>query len=232
MVASTTADGITAYTWISKNHIENLQPLEPNQAHSLYKVTYQPSSTDNDSVPSTSIVKEDFWLQGEWGYGQYGNVVMNGTAYLYARNQNKTAVALAKVTVDQIEDRSQYQYYVGGKWTMDMPSLTDGAAFINNFETALQGTFYYSEAFGSYIWIGQNGRETGAGRALDRSLCHLYWREQQWPYRSILVAGKSRLAVEFSGESDLPHLDTTVQSQDVLRICYAAIVSGIRIIIV
>lgn len=159
MVAGMMAGGLTAYSWVSKDLVQNLTVVWPNQPFSLYKFTYMPPLMDdlNDfSVPSVSIVDEEFWLQDEWGYGEYGNVVRNGTAYLYAQNQDRTAVALAKVAAQDIENRSRYQYYVGGKWTTQMPPLNDSAAFLRNFENALQGTFYYSEPFASYIWIGQS----------------------------------------------------------------------------
>ena len=158
LVTNTAADGtVTAYTWINQNHINGLSPVTEPQPFTLYKFTFTPPSADSDTLPSVSSVDETFWTAGQWGFGDYGNVVQDGIAYLWAQNYNDTGVALAKVPVASIEDKSDYEYYVGGEWTSTMPALGDSSAFIANAGAGRQGTFYYSDHFSSYIWIGQGG---------------------------------------------------------------------------
>ena len=144
----------TAYTWIPKAHLNFLTALIQEPARTLYKLTYTPTS-DNDTLPSVSVVNENFWTQGQIGYGDYGNVVMNGTAYLYGQTDAGKGTALAKVPVGSVEDTTQYQYYVNGAWTSTMPGINDTSAIIANAGAGGQGTFYYSGYFDSYIWIGQ-----------------------------------------------------------------------------
>ena len=154
----TIADGnggpTIGYTWIPKAHLDVLTPLISEPARTLYKITYQETSKKS-RLPSVSVVTENFWRRGEIGYGDYGNVVRNGIAYLYGQTGSPKGTALAKVAVNDVEDPKQYQYYVNGGWTKERPGINDTAAIIPNAGAGGQGTFYYSNYFSSYIWIGQ-----------------------------------------------------------------------------
>jgi hypothetical protein len=138
------------YTWIPKAHLDVLTPLIPEPARTLYKITYQETSKKNH-LRSVSAVKENFWKRGGIGYGDYGNVVWDGIAYLYGQTDSPTGTALAKAAVEDVEDREQYQYYVDCGWTKQQPGINDTAAIISNAGAGGQGTFYYSEYFSSYI---------------------------------------------------------------------------------
>lgn len=154
MIASTNGDTTIGYTWIPKSHLDFLTLLNPEPPRTLYKITYQ-SSSNKKLLPTVSVVNENFWKRHEIGYGDYGNIVRNGVAYLYGQTDEPLGTALAKVSVDHVEDRSQYQYYVNGQWTKSMPGINNTAAIVSNAGAGGQGTFYYSDHFSSYIWIGQ-----------------------------------------------------------------------------
>ena len=154
MIASTKDDTTIGYTWIPRSHLDFLTLLNPEPPHTLYKITYK-STSNNNKLPLVSVVNENFWKRHEIGYGDYGNVVRNGVAYLYGQTDDPLGTALAKVSVDHVEDRSQYEYYVNGKWTKSMPGINDSASIISNAGDGGQGTFYYSNYFSSYVWIGQ-----------------------------------------------------------------------------
>ena len=155
MMTNTGDDGsAVGYTWIPKAHLDVLTPLIPEPARTLYKVTYHPTS-DRKRLPSVSVVQENFWKRGEIGYGDYGNVVRDGVAYLFGQTDSPKGTALAKVAVDAVEHKSQYQYYVNDRWTKQRPGINDTAAIIPNAGAGGQGTFYYADVFASYVWIGQ-----------------------------------------------------------------------------
>ncbi|KZV82135.1 hypothetical protein EXIGLDRAFT_685238 [Exidia glandulosa HHB12029] len=163
MVASGADGGVlTAYTWVRKSHIKgDFSTDDPDPATTLYKMTYDPNS-GHDALPSVSVVDENFWLYGGLPYGAYGNVVKDGIAYLYGKPSNNNIV-LAKVPIGSVEDKSQYQYWVNGAWTSTMPSLADSAsANIPNVSAGGQGTYYFSDAWNSYVWIGQAGISVSA----------------------------------------------------------------------
>jgi hypothetical protein len=87
--------------------------------------------------------------------------VQGGTAYLWGQGSDKN-VALARVPVSSIEDASQYEFYVNGAWTSNKPALGNTAAKIDNASAGGQGTYYYSQAWQSYVWIGQAGISVSA----------------------------------------------------------------------
>ena len=67
-------------------------------------------------------------------------------------------MALAKVPVGSIEDKSAYQFYVGGQWVSTSPTTDNTAAYIPLAGGQPgQGTFYYSAPWNQYVWIGQPG---------------------------------------------------------------------------
>ncbi|GAM91707.1 hypothetical protein ANO11243_097600 [Dothideomycetidae sp. 11243] len=156
MIASATdSQAVLAYTWIRQNHEEKLQPVAADQPTTLYKVEYNLAAQTSDLAPNTTTVNAAFWQSGEWGFGAYGSLVYDNVAYLYGQNEDRTAVALAKVDTDGVEDRSKYLYYVDGEWISTLPSLANPSVSIDNLGLGRQGTFYFSEAFECFIWIGE-----------------------------------------------------------------------------
>lgn len=149
------------YTWIPKAHLDFLTALNRDPPRTLYKISYVESTVRN-ALPEVSVVKENFWKRGEIGYGDYGNVVRDGIAYLYGQTDTPLGASLAKVPVDSVEDTTKYKYYVSGKWTTTRPGINDTDAIISNAGAGGQGTFYYSDYFSSYVWIGQAANSASA----------------------------------------------------------------------
>ncbi|ORX36742.1 hypothetical protein BD324DRAFT_627008 [Kockovaella imperatae] len=143
---------ITGYTWVKRSLIEFLTNQIPNPSATLYKVT---GTDDQQALPTVSVIDEEFWQVDQFAYGHYGNLVVDNVAYLYATNENRD-IALAKVPIADIEEKSAYQFYVGGEWTTDQPSVDDTSAYID-IAGGGQGTFYYSEPWDQYVWLGQPG---------------------------------------------------------------------------
>lgn len=120
----------------------------------LWKQVYT-GTTDKTTVPVATVVAQEFWKSGEIGYGDYGNLVANGYAYLYGKLTEADPPAIARVPLGYIEQRSAYQYFVNGTWTKKMPPITDRTAIIPNCGASWQGTYYYSSYYKLYFWIGQ-----------------------------------------------------------------------------
>jgi hypothetical protein len=154
MVTDTTGEGkVTAYTWIRQEHLKELTNMVENPATTLYRLDYKPSwHKSKDALPKVSIANQNFWKEGELAFGNYGNVVKDGVAYLYA--QTKGVTALAKVPVNQVENRGAYEYWVNGTWTQQMPRIGQEGINIPNSNAGGQGTYYWSEPWQSYVWIG------------------------------------------------------------------------------
>lgn len=154
VTTSISSSTTTAYTWVKKAYItDSLGVVIPYPATSLYKLT-GPTNGTSDTLPTVSLVEETFWPQNTFPYGDFGNIIIDGTAYLFGA-LNNGSTSLAKVPVSGIEDSTLYQYYVNGAWTTTMPDInTPGAIF--QATPGGQGTFYYSEPWNSYVWIGQN----------------------------------------------------------------------------
>lgn len=154
MVTQASRGGVTGYTWIRTSHIRSdLSTVTDNPNAILYKVTYQPRYwDDSDALPQVSVVDEFFWEAGEITFGNYGNVVKDGIAYLYGQAEGITS--LAKVPINQVEDKSAYQYFVNGNWTKTMPAIGQEGINITNANAGGQGTYYYSEHWQSYVWVG------------------------------------------------------------------------------
>lgn len=149
---------ITAYTWISEDHIDSsLNLLNPDPGTILYEVTYNPSvNGDSTGLPTVTTVQENFWTTDEMPYGVYGGVVVDDVAYLYGKNAAGT-VGLAQVPAGSVTDKSAYQYYVNGAWTSTIPGVNDTGVGLTNAGAGGQGTFYYSSVWNLYVWIGQAG---------------------------------------------------------------------------
>lgn len=165
MVANSSGSVISAYTWIDVHDIftnTSGEEVTSNQPTSLYRFDFNTDvSAESDAPPMPTQVNERFWPQDEWGYGAFLAFVNGSTAYLYAQNDNRTAVALARVSINSIEDIDSYQYYVNDAWTKTRPSLTESSAYIPNLSgPTRQGTVYWSPPFQSFIYIGSDGKQT------------------------------------------------------------------------
>ena len=156
-IASEGPDGsIEAFTFIRNEHItDTLGVVTPEPSTSLYKLTYSPSvEGEGDTLPNVQIVTERFWQENQFAYGDYGTVVHNGWAYLYAQN-SKQDVALAKVPVTSYDDQSQFQFWVNGSWSKEVPSsINDTAAYLTNAGAGGQGTYFWSDAWNCFVWLG------------------------------------------------------------------------------
>ncbi|KAF2174063.1 hypothetical protein M409DRAFT_16337 [Zasmidium cellare ATCC 36951] len=160
LVTASSSSSITAYNWIPRAHIQGLTLLNPSQAYSLYRTTYTSTSNKN-TLPTATLVATEFWKAGEIGFGDYGGVVKNGYAYLYGQNFNHNGTFIARVPTGSVEKRSAYQYYNASTstWSSTLPSINDTTAVIPNAGAGGQGTFYYSNYYKSYIWLGQAALE-------------------------------------------------------------------------
>jgi hypothetical protein len=157
LVTSTADDGsIVAYTWIRQAHINSgLGDLDPDPPVILYRVDYSPATAAPADQPTVTIVEEDFWSADDFGYGDYGGVVKDGIAYLYGHN-SANSIGLAKVPVGSVEDKTAYEYYVNGTWVGGAnPGVNASGIAIPNVSAGGQGTYYFSEVWGLYVWIGQ-----------------------------------------------------------------------------
>lgn len=163
MVSSTLDSGtITAYTWVLNFRIRgDFSTVVPDPSVSLYKITYDSSLGDENLLPQVTLVDPAFWAEDAIPYGAYGNVVRDGVAYLYGKPSNGN-VALAKVPVGSVEDKTTYEYWVNNAWTTTAPSKDDTLAKIENASAGGQGTYYFSETWQSYVWIGQAGLSISA----------------------------------------------------------------------
>nr|XP_031857870.1 uncharacterized protein CI109_006742 [Kwoniella shandongensis]KAA5524942.1 hypothetical protein CI109_006742 [Kwoniella shandongensis] len=157
-IASQGSDGtIVAYTFIRVEHITNtLGVVDPDPPTSLYRLDYSPSNQGVDeTLPSVSLVEEKFWALNTFAYGDYGTVTHDGYMYLYAET-SAYKIALAKVPLSSVEDKTKYQYYVGGQWSSTPPAnVNDTSAYLDHPGAGGQGTYYYSELWQSFVWLGQ-----------------------------------------------------------------------------
>jgi hypothetical protein len=156
LVTSTEQDGsIIAYTWLKQAHItSSLGNLDPDPPVILYRMNYSPTAADD--LPTVTIVEENFWTSDEFPYGDYGGVVKDGICYLYGQN-SAGSVGLARVPVNSTEDKSAYEYYIDEVWVDTNPGVNASGLNIPNVSAGGQGTFYFSEVWGLYVWIGQPG---------------------------------------------------------------------------
>lgn len=144
-----------SYTWIRKELIGfELQTFVSDPASSLYKVSYNRWTTNRNTLPEVELIDEEFWKQDEWSFGVYGNVVRHGIAYMLARS-SKNVVALARVPASSMAKRSAYEFYVNGTWTRNMPHLDEKGVIIPNISAGGQGTYFWSDYWNKFVWIGQ-----------------------------------------------------------------------------
>jgi hypothetical protein len=153
LVTSISESGkVSAYTWVRRTHIRSdLSEITRNPATTLYHIRYEPCS-DKAALPYSNVVDGYFWRANEMPFGVYGNVIKDGIAYLFGQANGMTAVA--RVLVGSIEVKSQYEYWVNGEWTRSKPSINDRSIDIPNANAGGQGTYYYSEPWQSFVWIG------------------------------------------------------------------------------
>ena len=155
VVTNTDADGtITSYAFVAKSVLQGYVGINKQPPTSLFKLTYKPTD-DPNVLPEVSVVDYDFWAEHEVGFGVYGNVVRNNYLYLYGKAADEVSVMLARVPVFLVEQKFFYEYYVGGMWTRDKPAMDNAAAVIPNASLGGQGTYYWSDRYNSYFWIGQ-----------------------------------------------------------------------------
>lgn len=158
VMTSSGSDGSgTGYTWVPNQHIRELTALNPEPTYGLWRVDYTPGD-DPNALPTTTLVSETFWQEGQIGYGAQGSMLgPDGNVYLYGVTDQDQGTTLAKVPAGSVEDLTQYQYYVGGSWTTTMPGINDTSAIISNAGAGGQGSYYYSDHLSTYVWIGQSG---------------------------------------------------------------------------
>ena len=148
---------ITAYTWVKQAHMNmSMTPLTKHPASVLYKTEYDPSrgQKDRDALPKVSIVKEDFWKEGELPYGTHGTIIKDGIAYLYTQISEHGPVALAKCPADAVEHRSKYEFFVNGNWTRDVPKPDTPGLEIPNCSAKGQSTYYWNNHWNCFVCIG------------------------------------------------------------------------------
>ena len=162
LVTMTSNGSIVAYTWVVNHHINpDLSELVPDPSAALYRVEYQPDREGEDGLPQVAIIDGAFWAENEILYGAYGGLVRDDTAYLWGKTSGGT-VALARVSAADVENKSAYEYWSNGNWTTEHPTIDDPNVGIPNVSAGGQGTYYYSEAWQSYVWIGQAGISVSA----------------------------------------------------------------------
>lgn len=157
LVTSVNGNVATAYTWIPRTHISGLTPVhgEEDPATNLYKIVYDTTNPDRNAMPVATLFREQFWWGNTIPFGSYGTLVKDGYAYLFGQPSNKH-ICLAKVPTSQVEDIGAYQYWVNGTWTKTLPLLSQSASCnIPNVSAGGQGTYYFSDYWNKYVWIGQ-----------------------------------------------------------------------------
>ncbi|CAI7569875.1 unnamed protein product [Penicillium pancosmium] len=159
MVTSSDSSGTTTgYTWISNSHISGLSDLIQHPSVALYRVTYTSGAS---GLPKAELVNQAFWAENDIPFGTYGGVVQDDVVYIWGQATGGS-VNLARVPVANVEDKSKYEFYVNGGWTTTQPELGDGAATIENASAGGQGTYYFSNHWKSFVWVGQVSNSVSA----------------------------------------------------------------------
>lgn len=153
---------VTAYAWILRFRMNSMMtPLEKHFPTMLYRSDYDTKRAKNhrEELPKVTIVDEDFWKAGEIPFGNVGNVVKDGIAYLYGavgEHGKQEQIALARCPADAVEKRSKYEYWVNGQWTRDVPKHDTPGIAIENVSAGGQGTYFWNRFWNSFVWIGGN----------------------------------------------------------------------------
>jgi hypothetical protein len=152
LVASSSSSGqVVAYSWIQHSHIKpDMSLATACPATTLYRISHFPSQGKH-ALPHASIIDGSFWNENEIPFGTHGTVVRDGIAYLFARVGDVTAVA--RVLVDLIERKACYEYWTG-EWTKARPLIGDSTINIPNASAGGDGTYFWSPAWQSFVWIG------------------------------------------------------------------------------
>ncbi|ORY35082.1 hypothetical protein BCR39DRAFT_516690 [Naematelia encephala] len=162
-IASQSSDGtIVAYTFIRVEHItDTLGVVNPDPPTSLYRLDYSPDVQGvGDTLPSVSLVDEEFWSLNAFAYGDYGTVTHDGYMYLYAETSAYN-IALAKVALGDVEDKTKYQYYVDGNWSSTPPvNVNDTSAYLDHPGAGGQGTYYWSSLWECFVRKTRRGVTT------------------------------------------------------------------------
>jgi hypothetical protein len=141
---------------VQKIHIrDDMSLVTPYPPTTLYRITHVPRE-EKHALPHASVIDGSFWKENEVPYGADGAVVRDGIAYLFGRIGSATT-AVARVLVDLIERKACYEYWVGGEWTKMKPSITDASINIPNANAGGPGTYFWSEVWQSFVWIGGTG---------------------------------------------------------------------------
>ena len=158
LVTKTGPDGSTvAYTWVKRALIRgDMSVVIENPSTTLYRIDYVPEREGKRGLPRVSVVEKDFWGENRIPFGAYGGLVSDGIAYLWGQASDHSATALAKVPVDSVEEKSAYQFWVNGQWVDREPHIHDAGIDVPNVSAGGQGTYYFSEPWQSYVWIGQS----------------------------------------------------------------------------
>ena len=149
---------IEAYTFVKKTWIRSdLSTVVNDPATSLYKVSYDAVTrlSNPNALPKTAMIEEEFWKQDALPFGAYGNIVKDGTAYLFAQPSNHV-VALARVPVQDVTNISKYEYLVNGTWGKEQPGINATNINIPNVSAGGQGTYFFSQYWNKFVWIGQS----------------------------------------------------------------------------
>lgn len=219
LVTKSSSSSITAYNWISRAHIQGLTALESQPAYSIYRTSYTGTSNKN-TLPTATLLNTAFWKSGEVGFGDYGGVVKNGYAYLYGQNFFRNSTLVARVPTGSVEKRSAYQYYnpTTATWTSTVPSINDTSAIIPNAGAGGQGTFYYSNYYTSYIWIGQAALEPVANFYISTAPAP----EGPWipPYRFFQGVNGNGFVGAYSLQANPALLPSTDASENAIYLTY------------
>ncbi|KAI6354298.1 hypothetical protein MCOR25_008692 [Pyricularia grisea] len=163
--ASDPEDVVSAYTWVKKFRIdENLKTSDPDPASTLYRIDYDVTtgSSNKSALPHVAVVNASFYPGRGVAYGNYGHVTRDGMTYLYGQMSNGVvSLARTRATRASIEDESTYEYFTLGRWTnVKPPSYAvekTSCCEIPNASAGGQGTYFWSDKWRRYVWIGQAG---------------------------------------------------------------------------
>lgn len=154
---TTNKDGkTTGFAWTANWHFKNgMDAIVKEPSHSLYKLVYDHNTENREALPTTTLVDEAFWKEGEINYGYQGRIIRDGYAYLYGKMRYKW-VAVARVPVGKVRNRAKYEYFVNGTWQRETPGINDAAARVTgDLGGVTGGRFFWSPYLNQYAWIGQ-----------------------------------------------------------------------------
>lgn len=158
VIGKNNSDTVIGYTWIMNSHISGLSDIIQHPSVALYRVAY---TNDANGLPKAELINPAFWTENEVPFGTYGGVVKDDLVYIWGKGAN-SSVNIARVPIVDVEDRAKYEFYVNGDWTTTRPELGDETAAIENASAGGQGTYYFSNPWKSFVWIGQASNSVSA----------------------------------------------------------------------